>query len=54
MDTAPPNKKDHQGGDSDAITSQSLYSSSSLGHTTISNAVEQEGAAQSSVSGKHL
>lgn len=32
----------------------SLYSSSSLGHSAVSNAVEREGTAGSMVSGKHL
>jgi hypothetical protein len=37
----------------DAITLGSLYLSSSLGHTTVSDAGEQE-RASSPVSGKHL
>jgi hypothetical protein len=38
----PP--KDHQGADSDVISLWSLYLSSSLGHTTIFDAGEWEGA----------
>jgi hypothetical protein len=39
---------------SDAIGLGSLYSTSSLGHITVSDKIEQEGATPSPVSGKHL
>lgn len=45
--------KDHQGAESNAIALRFLYSSLSMGYTTVSDSGEREGAS-SPILGKHL